>query len=239
MEASMEHPLYARFWSRAAARIIDLVIIIVAINLIYLIDQLGANAGLWAGMELNEGSRTGVGFSMANALRGLFYLPFPGYYFVYLHGTYGQTIGKMIFHISVVNSDGSHIDYRKALLRLLAEIFLNLVLGFLILVTVSIVGALIAFLAFSFSMVGLLGKFLSAAFDYIAIVVFLILSPCPVFLWAAFDPRKQGLHDKVCKTIVVWTGVPSPIPAPVEPEAPAGGLPGDPTSLDTGAGRPI
>jgi uncharacterized RDD family membrane protein YckC len=23
------------------------------------------------------------------------------------------------------------------------------------------------------------------------------------YLWAAFDPRKQGLHDKVCRTIVV------------------------------------
>ena len=23
------------------------------------------------------------------------------------------------------------------------------------------------------------------------------------YVWAAFDPRKQGLHDKVCRTIVV------------------------------------
>jgi uncharacterized RDD family membrane protein YckC len=238
MESSTVHPHFAGFWSRAAARIIDLLIIIVAINLIYQVDQLGAGAGLWTGMEPGEGSGAGIGFSMTNALRGLFFLTFPGFYFVYLHGTYGQTIGKMIFHISVVNSDGSHIDYRKALLRLLMEIFLNLILGFLIIITASIIGALIAFL---FSTIGLLGRFLKTVYDYIAIIVFLILSPCPVFLWAAFDPRRQGLHDRMCKTIVIWTGVPSPPPVTVapKPEVPAEAPPGDPSSLDTFAPPPL
>jgi len=59
------------------------------------------------------------------------------------------------------------------------------------------------------------------------------------YLSAAFDPRKQGLHDKVCKTVVVRTDVPSPLPAAVEPEAPTEGSPPEPASLDTGAGPPI
>lgn len=231
MESPMEHPRYARFWSRAAARIIDLLIIIAAFNLFYLVNQLGADAGLWTGMEQSEGGRTGAGFYMANALRIIFFLTFPGFYFVYLHGAYGQTIGKMILRISVVNTNGSHIDYRKALMRHLVEIFLSLILGFLIIITVSIVGSLIAFL---FSTIGLFGSFLKTVYNYIAIIIPLIFSPCPVFLWAAFDPRKQGLHDKVCKTFVVWTGVPSPLPAAVEPEPPAGPPPDDPASLDTG-----
>jgi len=235
MELSMEHPPYAGFWSRAAARVIDLLIIIVAIDLIYQVDRLGADAGLWTGMGLDEGGLTGAGFYMANIVRGLFYSTFPGFYFVYLNGTYGQTIGKMILRISIVNSDGSHIDYRKALLRLLVEIILNLGLGFLIIITGSIIGALIAFL---FSTIGILGKFLTSVYDYIAIIVFFILSPCPVFLWAAFDPRKQGLHDKVCHTIVVRTDVPYPLPAAVEPEAPTE-APADPPSLDTGASPPL
>ena len=178
MESSMRHPPYAGFWSRAAARIIDLVIIIAALILIYLLDRLGAEAGLWTGMRLGEGSPTGAGFSMANVLRGLFFLTFPVFYYVFLHAVYGQTFGKMALKIQVVNEDGTPLDYRKAFLRWL-------------------------------------GYFLCDLTFYIG------------YLWAAFDPRKQGLHDKVCKTVVVRTDVPSPHPAAVEPEAPTETPPGD------------
>jgi len=44
MEPSTGHHHFAGFWSRAAARIIDLLIIIAAFNLIYLLDRLGADA---------------------------------------------------------------------------------------------------------------------------------------------------------------------------------------------------
>ncbi|MBP2685981.1 MAG: hypothetical protein H6Q81_886 [Deltaproteobacteria bacterium] len=190
MESSTGHYHYAGFWSRAAARIIDLLIIIAVFNLIYLVDQLGADAGLWTGMGLGEGSPDGVGFSMANVLRGLFFLTFPVFYYVYLHGKYGQTFGKMALKIKVLNEDGTPLDYRKAFLRWL-------------------------------------GYFLCDLTFYIG------------YLWAGFDPRKQGLHDKVCKTIVVRTDVPPPPPASVEPEAPAGASPADPASLDTGGRPPI
>ena len=190
MEASTMHYPYAGFWSRAAARVIDLLIIIAAFNLIYLADRLGADAGLWTGMGLGEGSWTGPGISMANVLRGLFFLAFPVFYYVYLHAVYGQTFGKMALKIKVVNEDGTPLDYRKAFLRWL-------------------------------------GYFLCDLTFYIG------------YLWAAFDPRKQGLHDKVCRTVVVRTDVPFPIPEAVEPEAPAQAPPGDPASLDTGADRPI
>ena len=186
------HHHFAGFWSRAAARIIDLLIIIAAFNLIYLVDRLGADAGLWTGMELGEGNWTGAGISMANVLRGLFFLTFPVFYYVYLHAMYGQTFGKMAMKIKVVNEDGSPLDYRKAFLRWL-------------------------------------GYFLCDLTFYIG------------YLWAAFDPRKQGLHDKVCKTVVVRTDVPFPNPATVtvEPEAPTETSPPEPASLDTGASPPI
>jgi uncharacterized RDD family membrane protein YckC len=184
------HHHFAGFWSRAAARIIDLLIIIAAFNLIYLVDRIGADAGLWTGMELGEGNWTGAGFSMANVLRGLFFLTFPVFYYVYLHAMYGQTFGKMAMKIKVVNEDGTPLDYRKAFLRWL-------------------------------------GYFLCDLTFYIG------------YLWAAFDPRKQGLHDKVCRTVVVRTDVPFPLPAAAEPEAPAGAPPSDPASLDTFAPPPI
>lgn len=182
MESSTGHHHFAGFWSRAAARIIDLVIIIAAFNLIYLVDRLGADAGLWTGMGLGEGSPTGAGISMANVLRGLFFLTFPVFYYVYLHAMYGQTFGKMALKIKVVNEDGTPLDYRKAFLRWL-------------------------------------GYFLCDLTFYIG------------YLWAAFDPRKQGLHDKVCKTVVVRTDVPLPLSEPVEPEAPTEASPSDPAGL--------
>ena len=184
MGSSTGHHHYAGFWSRAAARIIDLLIIIAAFNLIYLVDRLGADAGLWTGMGLREG------FSMANVFRGLFFLTFPVFYYVYLHAMYGQTFGKMALKIKVVNEDESPLDYRKAFLRWL-------------------------------------GYFLCDLTFYIG------------YLWAAFDPRKQGLHDKVCRTVVVRTDVPCPPPAATAPEAPTGASPAGPASLDTGASPPL
>ncbi len=189
MESSTGHHHFAGFWSRAAARIIDLLIIIAAFNLIYLVDRLGADAGLWTGMGLGEGSLTGAGFSMANVLRGLFFLTFPVFYYVYLHAMYGQTFGKMALKIKVVNEDGTPLDYRKAFLRWL-------------------------------------GYFLCDLTFYIG------------YLWAAFDPRKQGLHDKVCKTVVVRTDVPFPLPAAVEPEAPTEAPPSDPAGFPSAMHSP-
>ena len=190
MGSSTGHHHFAGFWSRAAARIIDLLIIIAAFNLIYLVDRLGADAGLWTGMGLGEGNWTGAGFSMANVLRGLFFLTFPIFYYVYLHARYGQTFGKMAMKIKVVNEDETPLDYRKSFLRWL-------------------------------------GYFLCDLTFYIG------------YLWAAFDPRKQGLHDKVCKTVVVRTDVPSLLPAAMVPEAPTEASPPEPASPDTGASPPL
>jgi len=190
MVPSIEHPHYAGFWSRAAARVIDLLIIIAAFNLIYLVDRLGADAGLWTGMGLGEGSSAGAGLSMANVLRGLFFLTFPVFYYVYLHAMYGQTFGKMAMKIKVVNEDGTPLDYRKAFLRWL-------------------------------------GYFLCDLTFYIG------------YLWAAFDHRKQGLHDKVCRTVVVRTDVPYPPPVSVTSETSPEVPPADPASLDTGASPPL
>jgi len=190
MKSSAGHPPFAGFWARAAARIIDLLIIIAVFNVTYLVDRLGAGAGLWTGTGLNEGMPTGAGLSMANVLRFLFFLVFPVFYYVYLHGTYGQTFGKMALKIRVVNEDGTPLDYRKAFLRWL-------------------------------------GYFLCDLTFYIG------------YLWAAFDHRKQGLHDKVCRTLVVRTDVPYAPPAAVAPEVPPEAPPGDPASLDTRTDPPI
>ncbi|HEX9190706.1 MAG TPA: RDD family protein [Candidatus Deferrimicrobiaceae bacterium] len=169
---------YAGFWTRAAARIIDLVLILAAFNMVYLADRLGSDAGMWTGTGIGEGESAGSGFSPANVIRGLFFLFFPIFYYVYLHGTYGQTFGKMALKIRVVNEDGSPLDYRKAVLRWLGYFLCDLTFN-----------------------IG--------------------------YVWAAFDHRKQGLHDKVCKTLVVRADArltPAAAKEQVPPEAPARAL---------------
>lgn len=144
---------YAGFWIRAVARVIDLILLLAAFNLFFLGDRMGADAGWWAPSGFEEGVSFGR-FSAENVARGVFFLCFPVIYYVYLHGAYGQTFGKMAVRIKVLNEDGTPIDYRKAFLRWLGYFLCDLTLD--------------------------LG-----------------------YVWAAFDPRKQGLHDKLCKTIVV------------------------------------
>ena len=149
----MEEHHYAGFWIRLFARVIDLILILATFNLFFLVDQMGADAGLWAPSGFDEGFWFDW-LSAENALRVAFFLLFPVFYYVFLHGAYGQTFGKMALRIRVLNEDGTPLDYRKAFLRWLGYFLCDLTLN-----------------------IG--------------------------YLWAAFDPRKQGLHDKVCRTIVV------------------------------------
>jgi uncharacterized RDD family membrane protein YckC len=177
---------YAGFWTRAAARIIDLVLILAAFNVVYLADRLGSEAGMWTGTGFGEGEPDGAGLSPANVLRGFFFLAFPIFYYVYLHGTYGQTFGKMALKIRVVNEDGSPLDHRKAFLRWLGYFLCDLTFN-----------------------IG--------------------------YVWAAFDHRKQGLHDKVCKTLVVRADAHLPASAAKEPGPPES----QPPALDTPPDAPL
>ena len=181
MEQRQGHLPYAGFWSRAAARTIDVVLIIAVYNLVYIADRLGASAGLWPGSPLG-GSDLREGLSLANVLRGLFFLGFPIFYYVHLTGCYGQTFGKMALKIRVVNEDGTPLDYRKAFLRWLGYFLCDLTFN-----------------------IG--------------------------YLWAAFDARKQGLHDKVCKTLVIRTDVPLSVAPASEDAVPEMKAP--PPPLDT------
>lgn len=151
---------YAGFWVRAAARVIDLLVILAAFNFFYLLDRYGAQAGLWKGGGTAE-RFAGDGFSGAQVMRGVFLLGFPILYYVYLHGAFGQTFGKMALRIRVLNEDGSPISQRKALARWFGYLLCDLTLSF-------------------------------------------------GYVWAAFDSRKQGLHDRICRTIVVRTGADAP-----------------------------
>ena len=168
-----EYP-YAGFWVRAAARIVDILVIVGIYNIFYLVDRFGSSAGIWSPSGFEDISTIGC-FSPENVVRGIFFLGFPVFYYVYLHGSCGQTFGKMALKIRVINEDGSPLNYRRAFLRWL-------------------------------------GYFLCVFTLYIG------------YIWAAFDSRKQGLHDRICRTLVVHvTAAPvaagPSIPPPASPPA--------------------
>jgi uncharacterized RDD family membrane protein YckC len=76
-------------------------------------------------------------------------------YYIFFTGYCGQTPGKMALRIKVIRTDGSDMDYGRALLR------------------------------------ETLGKFVSGIILGIG------------YLMVAFDPQKQGLHDKIADTYVI------------------------------------
>ena len=55
--------------------------------------------------------------SMAPLLGGLLWIAFLLVYYVYMEGSRGQTIGKMITKIKVVREDGGKINMNQALIR--------------------------------------------------------------------------------------------------------------------------
>lgn len=64
----------------------------------------------------------GAVVEIAQPLAALLYVLIGLAYFVYLEGTYGQTIGKMALDIVVVTEDGAPIEYVRAAIRELVRV---------------------------------------------------------------------------------------------------------------------
>ncbi|MBM4208657.1 MAG: RDD family protein [Gammaproteobacteria bacterium] len=99
--------IYASFWQRLAAMLIDTLVLLPIIAVFELINT-GTKAS-----ELMLLIPTAITFDC---------------YTVYCHGRYGQTIGKHVMEISVVLTSGCAIGWREAWLRSSLDIFFT-VLG--------------------------------------------------------------------------------------------------------------
>ena len=134
---------YGGFWRRCAAISIDSIILDLFAVIVYLIGNtlIPVDDGFTPSMVVPY-------YGMAILLNAV--------YFIYFHGTSGQTPGKRLFGLRVVQTDGTPLTPGIAFLRWV---------GYLI-------------------------------------------SKIPLFLgfvWAAFDARKQGWHDKIAGTCVIRT----------------------------------
>jgi uncharacterized RDD family membrane protein YckC len=242
-ETAMHQNGYAGFWIRAAARVIDFFAIITAYYLFYLINQLGAKAGLLPPVTVDAATQAEGIFSAISVIRGLFLFSFPIVYFTYLHGSHGQTFGKMAMGVKVINADGTPLNYWQAFRRWMVEIVFGSVLVFVLLFLLLIAMIVIQFVLSKISSFFSVMNYLQDAIDWVAGLAIVLLSNIPLgimFIPAAFDPRKQGLHDRICHTLVVrcdrhHIGVPASAPPATRPpaEAPSADEPGN-APLDKG-----
>lgn len=118
----------------------------------------------------------------------------PYVYEVILHGRYGQTIGKMIMKVKVVdNATELPLSYSQSFMRNAVPIILE---------NTSILLYFILFSDVDFS------NFKISTLGYI----FLILPAGIMFTWSLleiitmlFDEKRRALHDKIADTVVALT----------------------------------
>lgn len=107
--------IYAGFWKRFLADILDIFLLVIfnqAINKIFTFAF---------ERRLNEFSLLFI-ISAVNILAGIAY-------YVFFNGNYGATPGKMAIGVKIVNTDGSPISYWKAFARYFGEMLSGAILG--------------------------------------------------------------------------------------------------------------
>lgn len=118
------HVVYAGFWKRVAASIIDSFVtsFVMWILMIPLFMVIGG--GISAMASVNDGSNM-----LLTALYYLISLAIPLFYMAWMHSSANQaTLGKMAVGIKVVRSDGERISFLRAFGRYFAYILSSLLL---------------------------------------------------------------------------------------------------------------
>jgi len=187
---------YAGFWRRLLAVLIDTLVLMPFIALFLWLDSL---------------SRT-VAIAIAIPTAVLFWA-----YDFYLHGRYGQTVGKMVARIQVRRLDGSPIGWREAFLRSSVDF------AFAVILTVGGVYGLCGVSAYEYEHIGWLklNEYLAAfrpvyyePVDKMQSVWF--LSEVVVLL---FNRKKRALHDFIAGTVVAHkASIPDTLPVKADDE---------------------
>jgi uncharacterized RDD family membrane protein YckC len=119
--------MYAGFWKRFAAYLIDYILLTITIYLIAIV------VGLFTGVSGAVAENTGSGImGIITALSGLsifllFFIPWL-YYALFESSKKQATLGKMVLGIKVVTYDGGRISFGRATGRYFAKILSSLIL---------------------------------------------------------------------------------------------------------------
>ena len=114
--------VYAGFWIRFGAKIIDAIILTV-------LGFVVSIPGYFITGAPQSGGQISMGFIAGNGLIALISVAVQIAYPVYLLGKYSATLGKMACGLKVVRSDGDKISYARAFGRYFAEILSSIILG--------------------------------------------------------------------------------------------------------------
>jgi len=114
-------------------------------------------------------------------------------YVILMHGYFGQTLGKKVMKIKVLNHDTeTDINIKQALIRESVNLVLNIFWALIILLIII-----------SFKMTGAIYNGL-----YYAMMIFSILSTVwgvSEFVTMLFNDKRRAVHDYIGKTVVVRT----------------------------------
>lgn len=117
--------VYAGFWKRVAANVLDSMVIGIAGGIVAAI--LGALMGAMLGMGGGMGSG---GFIAIQLVTNLVSLAITAFYYAWFHASTGQaTLGKMAVGIKVVRSDGDTITFLRGIGRYFGFLLSSLIFG--------------------------------------------------------------------------------------------------------------
>lgn len=186
--------VYAGFWWRLLACMIDIVIL----SIISLIIILGSVVLLYLILVLVFGVSpdtldlllTIIGINMGWIMLWL-------YYSLMESSEQQATPGKMIFGLKVVDQEGSRLTFWRASARILARLGHSVGLA---LVGLLILGAWGYFIASSPSYI-----LVSPIFTVVGACFGAVLGSIAGYIPALFPPKRQALHDIIVSTLVVKT----------------------------------
>jgi uncharacterized RDD family membrane protein YckC len=165
---------YDTFWPRLGALLLDGIILSIVSFLIGLIPVINSKIG---------SASVSLVFSM---------LPYA--YSILMLGRYGQTVGKMLLNVKVVdNKSEGKISYYQSFLREAVPV---------VLICLSKISSIIMFkgidlMNYEFSVIGYIILFLPS--------YMLLIWSITEIITMLFNSRKRALHDIVAKTVVIRT----------------------------------
>lgn len=168
---------YASFESRVAALAIDLLVFVIIASLL-------VSAGSLIILISSDFERTPASSSAINAFWACVVAVPPVYalYFFFCLALRGQTAGAAVMQLTVVRSDGRPLGVFGAIARVIGMLVYLLIVG---------IGLMVAYAYRHDPTIAAIA--IAASFGVVLLGV----------LWAAFDPHRRTLHDRIAGTIVI------------------------------------
>jgi uncharacterized RDD family membrane protein YckC len=176
----IESEVYAGFWIRAAAKILDFIILLPLVGILLYVNGLSKSAYFYT--------------VVPNLLFGVFFE-------VYLVKVYGGTPGKLIMDIKIIQKNGDDVNWNAAIYRYAVDFCLAVLGIYLIILTLnSIDDSYYAGLGFTkkYTLISTINPTLSEIQSWIN------------YLWAISgtivllaNPRKRAIHDFIAGTVVI------------------------------------